>query len=73
MAGKTITRGEFHQLLGLHVIASRHLAALTEIENAAAAITEPGIAADGSLTSDYLWGSRTIESLFDALEIRVAD
>ena len=71
---RTITRAKYYQLLGLEAIARRHLAAMKEIEAAATRITEPDEKDfGGSLTSDYLWGSRDLTELLKLLKIEVAD
>lgn len=71
-----LSREEYYQLLGLRVIADRHLAALKVIEQAAVSITgektDDG-AAGGTLTADYLWASRDLDDLLRVLKLKVVD
>lgn len=70
MSTRAITTEQYHQLLGLRLLADRHEAALVSIEAAALAITgEP--TAYGH-TSDMIHGSRSVDELLGILNLAVS-
>ncbi len=68
---KVITRAQYLQLLGLQLIAERHLNALRDAERAARELV--GVEEEGSLIDDAMWGSRTIDEVLAVSDIKVAD
>lgn len=70
----TITHVQYLQLLGLFVLAERHVRQLTEIRAAAAALLR-GASAESDLddtVSDAIFGSATADDLLAELGITVA-
>jgi len=68
---QSITKSEYHQLLGLRVIAKRHWDALNEIEKAAREIT--GEKEGHGHADDMMSGSRPIDEGLEILGIKVSE
>jgi hypothetical protein len=72
---KTITKNNYHALIGLREVAKRYLELLDQLNDAAQEITgeldSEGKKETMGHTSDYLYGSRELDSLLSILKIEV--
>ncbi len=72
---KTISKSDYHALIGLREVAKRYLELLDQINDAAQEITGE-VDSDGKKetmghTSDYIYGSRELDSLLNLLKIEI--
>lgn len=72
---KTIGKNDYHALIGLREVAKRYLELLDQINDAAQEITGE-IDSEGKKetmghTSDYIYGSRELDSLLNILKIEI--